>query len=123
MSDKLHNTENTLHDSQEPIPQEHHPEEKAFAQDHYDKSEHKILKIRNVAVAGAVVLFLLSLFHHIPGGNYLKTVAYFLGSGAYFCEILMLTDCFTKRQEFSEMFMAYCFAPLYILLGISYLFH
>ena len=35
--------------------------------------------------------------------------------------ILLLTDCFSKRIPHREMFMAYCFGPLYILLGISYL--
>ena len=36
-------------------------------------------------------------------------------------EVLLLTDCFRTRVPHSEMFMAYCFGPMYILLGISYL--
>lgn len=51
----------------------------------------------------------------------LRSIAYFCGTGAYFLEILLLTDCFSKRIPHREMFMAYCFGPLYILLGISYL--
>ena len=47
--------------------------------------------------------------------------AYFLGAGAYFGEFMLLTDCFTERVPHQEMFMAYCFGPLYLLLGMSYL--
>ena len=51
----------------------------------------------------------------------LKAIAYFFGAAAYFSEFILLTDCFTKRVPHQEMFMAYCFGPLYILLGLSYL--
>ena len=47
--------------------------------------------------------------------------AYFLGAGAYFAEILVLTDGFRQKVPRKELFMAYCFGPLYILLGLSYL--
>ena len=51
----------------------------------------------------------------------LKGIAYFFGAAAYFCEIVLLTDCFTAKVPHKELFMAYCFGPMYILLGLSYL--
>lgn len=95
-------------------------EERVIAHSRHRRRMHWILRLRNVAVAAAVVLFLLSLFHP-PGRNLLKAVAYFLGALAYLGEILILTDCFTHRVPYREMFMAYCFGPLYLLLGVSYL--
>ncbi len=83
--------------------------------------EHIFLTLRNIAVAIAVILFLASLFH-APYSSILKAIAYFFGAGAYFCEILLLTDCFSSKVPPKEMFMAYCFGPMYILLGLSYLF-
>ena len=68
----------------------------------------------------AAILFFISLFP-VHSAHTCKAVAYFLGAGAYFSEILLLTDCFRTRVPHSEMFMAYCFGPMYILLGISYL--
>lgn len=89
------------------------------------KSRHKgrlhvILLLRNSAVAVAAVLFVLSLIH-VPGSSILKAVAYFLGAAAYLGEMLLLTDCFSHRIPYREMFMVYCFGPLYLLLGVSYL--
>jgi hypothetical protein len=72
------------------------------------------------AVLLAAVLFLISLFH-VPGKYVLKAIAYFLGAAAYFSEILLLTDCFRTKVPHQEMFMAYCFGPMYLLLGLSYL--
>ena len=89
---------------------------------HHKKLEKVFLWIRNVAVLGAVVLFVISLFH-LPVSNLLKAIAYFCGAVAYICEIVLLTDCFTEKVPHNEMFMAYCFGPLYILLGVSYLLH
>ena len=43
------------------------------------------------------------------------------GAGAYVAEILILTDGFRRKVPQKELFMAYCFGPLYILLGLSYL--
>ena len=51
----------------------------------------------------------------------LKAAAYFLGALAYLGEIVILTDWFSQRVPQREMFMAYCFGPLYLLLGVSYL--
>ena len=45
----------------------------------------------------------------------------FCGAGAYVAEILILTDGFRRKVPQKELFMAYCFGPLYILLGLSYL--
>ena len=35
--------------------------------------------------------------------------------------LFLLTDCFTAKVPHKELFMAYCFGPMYILLGLSYL--
>ncbi len=97
-------------------------EEELLAGSHHKRAEHVILLVRNAAVAAAALLFLVSLLH-IPQRYLLKAIAYFFGAGAYFCEILLLTDCFTQKVPHREMFMAYCFGPMYILLGVSYLLH
>ena len=78
----------------------------------HQKIEHAVLLVRNIAVGAALVLFIASLLHGI---------AYFFGAAAYFCEIVLLTDCFTAKVPHKELFMAYCFGPMYILLGLSYL--
>ena len=95
-------------------------EERLIARSRDKKQKYVMLLVRNAAVAIAGILFLFSLFH-IPSASLCKAVAYFLGAGAYCSEILLVTDCFHTRVPHSEMFMAYCFGPLYILLGISYL--
>lgn len=91
-----------------------------LSQGRHKALEHWFLLLRNLAVGGAVVLFILSLFY-LPHSNSYKAAAYFLGALAYFSEILLLTDCFSEKVPHQEMFMAYCFGPLYVLLGISYL--
>lgn len=115
VEDVLHGVEEVLHDVVEGL-----SEHDFIERSHHKKLEHLVLLVRNIAVGIAVLLFLISLFH-IPYYHILKGVAYFLGAGAYFCEICLLTDCFTTRVEHHEMFMAYCFGPMYILLGLSYL--
>lgn len=97
-------------------------EEELLAGSHHPRAEHVILLLRNLAAGAAAALFLVSLFH-LPCRYLLKAIAYFFGAAAYFCEILLLTDCFTQKVPHREMFMAYCFGPMYILLGISYLLH
>lgn len=115
VEDVLHEVEDVLHDVVEGL-----SEHDFIDHSRHKKLEHTVLLIRNIAVGCAVVLFVISLFH-LPFGSLLKGIAYFLGAAAYFCEICLLTDCFTTRVEHHEMFMAYCFGPLYILLGLSYL--
>ena len=90
-----------------------------------EESSHKnleniLLWVRNILVGIAVILFLVSIFTH-ERGYLLKGIAYFCGAGAYVAELLMLTECFTKKAPVNEMFMVYCFGPLYILLGLSYI--
>lgn len=109
--------EEVIHDVYEGL-----AEEELISHSHHKKLEHYILIFRNVAVGLAVVLFAVSLFH-LPGSNTCKGIAYFLGAAAYFSEILLLTDCFSEKVPHQEMFMAYCFGPMYILLGLSYLLH
>ncbi|MBP3633780.1 MAG: hypothetical protein J6J43_04310 [Oscillospiraceae bacterium] len=111
----IHHAEDMIHDVLEGL-----SEEEIISHATHKKTEHFFLLIRNIAVGAAAVLFALSLFH-IPFRYLLKAIAYFLGAVAYISEIVILTDCFTTRVPHREMFMAYCFGPMYILLGLSYL--
>ena len=113
----LHHAEEAIHDVIEGL-----SEEEVISHSHHKKLEHVILLIRNIAVGCAVVLFFVSLFD-LSFSHTLKAVAYFLGAAAYCGEIVILTDCFSTRVPHREMFMAYCFGPMYILLGLSYLLH
>ncbi len=80
------------------------------------------LLLRNLFVLAATVLFLISiLFDHSNGA--LKFAAYLLGMAAYCFEFLYLTKGLHEKIPHEEMFMVYCFAPLYLLLGLSYLLH
>ncbi len=80
------------------------------------------LFLRNIFVVTASVLFLISIFSGHSNGT-LKFVAYLCGMAAYICEYLHLTKDFHEKIPHDELFMVYCFAPLYLLMGISYLLH
>ncbi|MGM9662913.1 MAG: hypothetical protein ACI3WR_07490 [Oscillospiraceae bacterium] len=95
-------------------------EEDLVSHSHHQKLERLFLTLRNIAAGVAVLLFLFSVIVIVPVHR-LKAVAYFFGAAAYLFEIAVLTDCFTTRVSPNEMFMAYCFGPMYVLLGISYL--
>lgn len=114
-ADLLHEASDAIHDVLEGL-----SEEETISHSAHKSAEHVALLLRNIAVGLAVLLFLLSLLH-FPGYHIFKAIAYFLGALAYCAEFVLLTDCFTKRVPHQEMFMAYCFGPLYILLGLSYL--
>ena len=77
------------------------------------------LRIRNTMVVLAVLLFILSI--RLNGYQVLRAVGYLLGAIAYVCEILVLTDCFKVRIPHNELFMPYCFGPLYLIMGVGYL--
>ena len=122
MEEVIHGAEEVIHEAGEVIHDmlEGLSEEELISHSEHKKIDHFVLLIRNIAVGMAVVLFLISL-SHLSISHLLKGVAYFLGAAAYFAEFVLLTDCFSKRIPHQEMFMAYCFGPLYILLGLSYL--
>ena len=87
-------------------------------------SKHKnretiVLYVRNAIVCVATILFLVALFP-VDHTGILRGCAYILGSLAYVSEIFLLTDFFSTKVPHREMFMIYCFAPLYIMMGISY---
>lgn len=86
----------------------------------HDSSEHLVLRLRNIAVSVAFLLFILSFFFH-DIHSLLRGIAYLFGACAYFFEMLLLTDFFSAEVDHRELFMAYCFGPLYILMGIAYL--
>ncbi len=87
----------------------------------HPKLDYYMLLLRNVFVSVAVLLFFIEFLLH-GGHNTLKAVAYFIGAAAYIFECLAATDCFKTKVTPSEMFMVYCFGPLYILMGIDYMF-
>jgi len=99
-------------------------EEELIAQSEHPKLEHGVLYIRNGAVLIAMVLFAIAILPILlPYTSILMAVGYFFGAAAYVAEILMLTDFFRVKVPNSEMFMAVCFGPMYILMGINYILH
>lgn len=79
----------------------------------------RVLMLRNLMVVCAVVLFLLSF--RMAAYAPLRAAGYIFGALAYVLEILVLTDCFQTKIPHNELFMPYCFGPLYIIMGIGYL--
>ena len=96
-------------------------EDELISHSRHPQLERFFLTLRNIAAALAVFVFLLSLLTDLPIYTKLKAVGYFFGAAAYLFEMALLTDCFTEEVDHKEMFMAYCFGPLYVLMGISYL--
>ena len=96
-------------------------EEELISHSRHPQLERLFLTLRNIAAALAVLVFLISLLTDLPIHTTLKAVGYFFGAAAYLFEMALLTDCFTEEVDHKEMFMAYCFGPLYVLMGISYL--
>ena len=90
-----------------------------LAGNRHKDSEFWLLLIRNILVFVAAVLFIAGMFQ-ISHRFLLKAIAYIMGAGAYLCEILILTDIFSRKIPFRDKFMAYCFGGLYILMAISY---
>ena len=82
---------------------------------------HLGLGLRNAFVVVASVLFLLSIFQHEL--LWARVAGYLCGMLAYVSEYLHLTKFFRQKIPHDEAFMVYCFAPLYLLMGISYILH
>ena len=97
------------------------PEKEELTHGIHPKLDYAMLILRNLFVGCAAVLFLLSFFIH-SAYDVLKATGDFCGAAAYVFELLALTDCFTKKVPHTEMFMVYCFGPLYFLLGFHYIF-
>lgn len=96
-------------------------EEELLSHSRHPALEKFFLTLRNTAAGAAVLLFLLSVLTYLPAYRTLMAWGYFCGAAAYFFELALLTDCFTERVPRKELFMAYCFGPMYVLLGINYL--
>jgi len=97
------------------------PEKEELPHSHHPKADYTFLLLRNVFVGLAAVLFLMALFvreHH----TLLNGIAYVSGAVAYLAECLAVTDCFRTKVPHTELFMVYCFGPLYLLMGLNYLF-
>ena len=96
-------------------------EEELISHSRHPELERLFLTLRNIAAGLAVLMFTFSLLTDLPIYTKLKAIGYFFGAAAYLFEMALLTDCFTEEMDHKEMFMAYCFGPLYVLMGISYL--
>lgn len=110
-----HEVEEVLHEISEVF-----NEDELLSHSHHSRLERLVLISRNICVILSLLFFIASLVHFY-GYSLLKAIGYFIGAVAYVCEILLLTDCFAKKVQHSEMFMAYCFGPMYILMGLGYL--
>ena len=78
-----------------------------------------MLLFRNAMALLAAMLFLLSLgSDRYPA---IRAAGYLFGAVAYICEIMVMTDCFRIRLPRGELFMPYCFGPLYLIMGVGYL--
>lgn len=97
------------------------PDKEELTHGLHPKIDYILLLLRNLFVGIAVIFFVISFFFH---GAYtvLKAVGYFAGAMAYIFECLAVTDCFQTKVPHTEMFMVYCFGPLYILMGLGYIF-
>ena len=97
------------------------PDKEELTHGLHPKIDYALLVLRNFFVAVAVILFIISFIPH-DSHNIFKAIAYFCGAAAYLFECLAVTDCFQTKVPHTEMFMVYCFGPLYILMGLSYIF-
>ncbi len=97
------------------------PDKEELTHGLHPKIDYALLVLQNLFVALAALFFLSSFFVH---GVYsiLKAVGYFCGAAVYVFECLAVTDCFGTKVPHTEMFMVYCFGPLYILMGLGYIF-
>jgi hypothetical protein len=99
------------------------PDKEELTEGLHPKIDYLFLVLRNLFVAMAAI-FLLTSFVWSSAYGTLKAIGYFCGAAAYIFECLAVTDCFQTKVPHTEMFMVYCFGPLYILMGIGYLiFH
>lgn len=110
---------NSLHDFLEEL-EDLVEEPELMAESTHKKAEHLFLWLRNTFVAAAALLFILSFFLHNSHGL-LRGLGYLCGMLAYLAEFGMLTDGFTHKVPHKELFMVYCFGPLYLLMGLAYL--
>ena len=81
--------------------------------------ETTFLKVRNITVVFASIFWLVS-FKESPHEHLLRGIGYIFGAIAYLSELIMMTDGL-KKFDHKELFMAYCFFPVYILKAMSYL--
>jgi hypothetical protein len=95
------------------------PDKKEMINPRHPRRDYLLLLGINFLVSVAALLFVLSFFfddaHHT-----LRGIAYFCGAGAYGLECLLITNFFKIKVPHEELFMIYCFGPVYILMGIGY---
>lgn len=96
-------------------------EKELIEESEHKETEEKLLVIRNIAVCIAMILFVVSLFHGVAHHEIVRGIGYIFGAGAYFTELLMMTDCFRAKLDHKELFMAYCFFPMYLIFAITYI--
>lgn len=96
------------------------PDKEELTHGLHPKIDYALLILRNIFVVLAAVFFITSFFFPTVS-NILKAVGYFCGAAAYIFECLAVTDCFQTKVPHTEMFMVYCFGPLYIVMGLGYI--
>jgi hypothetical protein len=97
------------------------PDKEELTHGLHPKIDYALLILRNLFVFVAAILFMTSFFIK-DAYSTLKAIGYFFGAGAYLFECLAVTDCFQTKIPHTEMFMVYCFGPLYLLMGLGYIF-
>ena len=97
------------------------PDKEELTHGLHPKIDYALLVLRNFFVAAAVILFIISFIPH-DSRNIFKAIAYFCGAAAYLFECLAVTDCFQTKVPHTEMFMVYCFGPLYLIMVFNYIF-
>ncbi len=97
------------------------PDKEELTNGLHPKIDYALLVLRNLFVVVAAILFLVSFFAK-DAYSIFKSIGYFFGAGAYLFECLAVTDCFQTKIPHTEMFMVYCFGPLYLLMGLGYIF-
>ncbi len=97
------------------------PDKEELTHGLHPKIEYILLVFRNLFVLFAVLSFVGSLAFHNAYIT-LRAIGYFCGAAAYIFECLAVTDCFKSKVPHTEMFMVYCFGPLYIIMGLEYIF-
>lgn len=97
------------------------PEKEEIEHLRHPKVGYTLIFLRNILCLAAIVVFVVSFFVE-SGCNTLRSAGYFCGAGAYVFEFLAATDCFKTKVPHTEMFMIYCFGPLYLLMGLGYIF-
>ncbi len=96
------------------------PDKEELTHGLHPKIDYALLILRNLFTVVAALFFISSFVVHDAYSTF-KALGYFAGAAAYIFECFAVTDCFKTKVPHTEMFMVYCFGPLYILMGLGYI--